>query len=177
MLPIKTLLLLWKARERERRCERTSQHQRAREWRDRKETERESDSEHVQNGMWEYTQMVVAIHRKIRDIVRTRTNFNTPNCSECLNLWAVSVFASTRFSYFLCDFFSLFSSFYSCFAEHSIGNRYHDNQLKWKKHRNVIFEKLNSEKRKRHRKNRPNFVRINSNARKNKRVAKKSCWR
>lgn len=137
----------------------------------------ESDSEHVQNGMWEYTQMVVAIHRKIRDIVRTRTNFNTPNCSECLNLWAVSVFASTRFSYFLCDFFSLFSSFYSCFAEHSIGNRYHDNQLKWKKHRNVIFEKLNSEKRKRHRKNRPNFVRINSNARKNKRVAKKSCWR
>lgn len=29
------------------------------------------------NGMWEYTQMVGAIHRKIRDIVRTRTNFNT----------------------------------------------------------------------------------------------------
>lgn len=107
-------------RERERRCERTSQHQRAREWRDRKETERESDSEHVQNGMWEYTQMVVAIHRKIRDIVRTRTNFNTPNCSECLNLWAVSVFASTRFSYFLCViFFSfLFVLFLLCWAQH-----------------------------------------------------------
>lgn len=95
-------------RERERRCERTSQHQRAREWRDRKETERERQ--------WTCTKWHVRIHTN----GRCHSSKNKRYCAYAHqfqhtelfrmfeSLSCLSLCLNSLYLFLLCDFF-LFS--------------------------------------------------------------------